>query len=284
MSHYDQSNRPALLEEGDEVVFQTRDHRVIRYLVAYNCLVNRSGGENAEIFNVLGLDKYAEATAAYGYCSFHGDWPVSHQRDYEALNRLVLRLYEVLAGEASRIIPVINDSRSRLTLSDTVKYTLHRILYDIRAVGRPFCATSFRSLDSYAVEKVLPLLVGMGVLAQDGVNYTGTSFGNELTYLDCKHRGETMAICIPRNERGKARVLKFIMEQPHSVTKSAILERFGWDSWIETFLETLTMDQTLKSWSQGYYVWRVGRENALAIIAAGGLEAPILAPAPSNPE
>ena len=79
------------LAEQDEVVFFYKGV-TYKYRVNHNHLSHN--GSNEKIFRVLGLQKYTLATQIYGYTSVDGDWPQSNMYDFEALTKLVLKLFE----------------------------------------------------------------------------------------------------------------------------------------------------------------------------------------------
>lgn len=79
----------------DRVIF-TVDGKDYKYTVQDAWLSNPDG-RNDEIFSVLGLDKTEFCTKAYGYPANDGGWPECHDRDLDALNRVIKALQEEIA-------------------------------------------------------------------------------------------------------------------------------------------------------------------------------------------
>lgn len=77
----------------DDYVIFTVDGKDYKYTVEDAWLSNTSG-RNYEIFDVLGLDKEEFCSKAYGYPPESGSWPECHDRDLDALNRVIKALQE----------------------------------------------------------------------------------------------------------------------------------------------------------------------------------------------
>jgi hypothetical protein len=83
------------LKEGDKVIFNV-DGQTLIYVVQVDHL-SRAFNFNDAIFEFLGLDKDTFCTKHYGYDADQGDWPVFHDRDYDAATRVVEALAEKVA-------------------------------------------------------------------------------------------------------------------------------------------------------------------------------------------
>lgn len=82
------------INEGDKVIFNIGFEQFI-YSVNTNCLTCVDDF-NDIIFDRLGMDtieKYAFASKQYGYNVNIGNWPASHDYDFEGLTNLVRALY-----------------------------------------------------------------------------------------------------------------------------------------------------------------------------------------------
>ena len=86
------------LQRGDSVKLND-----MWYRVRADGFLATQNGNNESIFNELGFtserDKYKLAQEAYGYNVQSGLWPSAHYKDYEALTRLVRKLYELIGVE-----------------------------------------------------------------------------------------------------------------------------------------------------------------------------------------
>lgn len=79
------------LKYGDIVILKD-----IKYRVS-TCFLCEDWADNDKIFRILSIPSKEEfATSAYGYACFGGNWPSCKSDDYEALTRLVKRLYEII--------------------------------------------------------------------------------------------------------------------------------------------------------------------------------------------
>jgi hypothetical protein len=88
------------ISEGDQVIFKIGNEQFI-YEVHSNCLTCVDEF-NDIIFEKLGMDtieKYAFASKQYGYNVNIGNWPASHDYDYEGLTNLVRALYELIENK-----------------------------------------------------------------------------------------------------------------------------------------------------------------------------------------
>jgi len=104
MSHYDITNTPKRLREGDTVAFDVRG-TVLTYTVAKLkknseagkvVLVQSGTARNRQIFDLLGLsgtDVLEFASQAFGYPATGDKWPRSHASDFAAQVRLVYALF-----------------------------------------------------------------------------------------------------------------------------------------------------------------------------------------------
>jgi hypothetical protein len=108
MSHYDITNTPKRLREGDTVAFDVRG-AVLTYTVAKLkknseagkvVLVQSGTARNRQIFDLLGLsgtDVLEFASQAFGYDATGNKWPRSHASDFAAQVRLVYALFGKIA-------------------------------------------------------------------------------------------------------------------------------------------------------------------------------------------
>ena len=87
-------NKRKTLELGDEVEFHLKDE-VIEYEVK-TWFLSSYDHDNDFIFTKLELDGWDLAEKYYGYTAGGGCWPNARHSDYEALTRLVKRLYEII--------------------------------------------------------------------------------------------------------------------------------------------------------------------------------------------
>lgn len=76
-----------------DIIRFTYNQKIHTYEVKENYLHNYKG-RNDSIFIELELDKYLEATKAYGYPCGDGLWPEYNNQDYQALTRIVIFLFE----------------------------------------------------------------------------------------------------------------------------------------------------------------------------------------------
>ena len=86
------------LTEGDEIVFYVRDgvdKKRLCYTI-YSDYIGMTGGRNAEIFDLLGLNIEEFAATHYGYEPLGGEFPTYRTGDYSALTRIVAGIYEVV--------------------------------------------------------------------------------------------------------------------------------------------------------------------------------------------
>ncbi len=104
-------NKYGTLKLDDKVMFRLPDE-VLEYKVCKDNSVlpgytlfldNRSPGGggsdyNGRIFNVLNLDEYNICSSEYGYSISQGNWPWAKDDDFEAITRVVRRLYKEIKG------------------------------------------------------------------------------------------------------------------------------------------------------------------------------------------
>lgn len=93
------------LERSDEVVFNISDTQ-IKYRVRGRFLDELNEMYNDRIFTFLKLDKMTLAIDCYGYDIRSGGWPNSRTDDFEALTRLVKKLYEIIEERPKVYIPI----------------------------------------------------------------------------------------------------------------------------------------------------------------------------------
>jgi hypothetical protein len=100
------------ISEGDQVIFNIGNEQFI-YMVNTNCLTCVDDF-NDIIFEKLGMDtieKYAFASKQYGYNVNIGNWPASHDYDYEGLTNLVRALYEQIdSKKKSPFKPIFSET------------------------------------------------------------------------------------------------------------------------------------------------------------------------------
>lgn len=107
---YSSENPPLVLQFGDEIIFKTPT-KALTYMVRSCYLGNRSGSDNDEIFQLLGLHKGQAARRFYEYSDLGGDWPTFRDYDYKPVIRLVWFLLSMEIGpsdfpEADQVIGI----------------------------------------------------------------------------------------------------------------------------------------------------------------------------------
>ena len=87
------------------------DDTLLEYIVEDTYLRNASVGWNDKIFDLLNI-KYSKTFCEeyYGYNSGHGLWPCYKRGDYEAATKVVVALFDMIAG-------VPDNSIKKITLS-----------------------------------------------------------------------------------------------------------------------------------------------------------------------
>jgi hypothetical protein len=84
----------AVLQEGDQVQFSFRQGPPITYIVNKSCLIiDRSHSNSNTVFLILNVPPKTTAMECYGYKAGPGPWPTCNPGDFEALTRLVKRLF-----------------------------------------------------------------------------------------------------------------------------------------------------------------------------------------------
>ena len=111
MNIYTIQNPPALLKDGDQVIFELKGHKLTH--TVFRDHLNNRDGRNDQIFDLLGLGAGALATAGYGYAPLaEGIWPYAKNYDYPALTRLVCAIYGIIANlpkeEPKSNLPITN--------------------------------------------------------------------------------------------------------------------------------------------------------------------------------
>ena len=108
MSHYDITNTPKRLREGDTVAFDIRG-TVLPYTVAKltkngeagKVVLKQAGtARNRQVFDLLGMtgnDVLDFASQAFGYPATGDKWPRSHASDFAAQVRLVYAIFGEIA-------------------------------------------------------------------------------------------------------------------------------------------------------------------------------------------
>ena len=109
MSHYDITNTPKRLSEGDTVAFDIRG-TVLPYTVAKltkngeagKVVLKQAGtARNRQVFDLLGMtgnDVLDFASQAFGYPATGDKWPRSHASDFAAQVRLVYAIFGKIAS------------------------------------------------------------------------------------------------------------------------------------------------------------------------------------------
>jgi soluble cytochrome b562 len=93
-----------VLKQDDYVVFNVHDI-TLKYGVRSDYLTCVDS-DNARIFDALGVNKEQLARTAYGYdTGRYGVWPYAHCKDFAALTRLCIALYEEIERQSKPKVP-----------------------------------------------------------------------------------------------------------------------------------------------------------------------------------
>ena len=113
-------NKRKTLEYDDSIIFNVLGEEIEYHVFSANLgRVTMDDRNNAYIFDKLKLDKMKLSTECYGYETRNGinkNWPEYKNYDFEAVTRLVKRLYEIIEGRWPE--PVFNPITSRFDILD----------------------------------------------------------------------------------------------------------------------------------------------------------------------
>lgn len=91
------------LQNEDKVTFEYKC-KPMTYKVGSKFL--RSGnGDNATVFKLVPFNRIDLAKEMYGYTPGNGDWPEYETHDYEAVTRLVKRIFEEIDKKEGIVKP-----------------------------------------------------------------------------------------------------------------------------------------------------------------------------------
>jgi SpoVK/Ycf46/Vps4 family AAA+-type ATPase len=159
-----------ILKQDDLVEFDTENEKVV-YRVATHFLQEVSQNDNDKIFGILGIDKEEFLLQAYGYGVFGGDWPSSKDRDYPALTRACLSLYNLIEPPTT---PISSSKKitvkdfSSLIIEDSAKEEIVSVLKQQENTQKIF--------KDWGLDETLEYGKGMGFLFY-GPPGTGKTFG-----------------------------------------------------------------------------------------------------------
>jgi hypothetical protein len=85
---------------GDDIIFNVGEQPVKG--TVYDRYINFTVVNNDYIFNILNIEEpYKFCEKYYGYQPNKGCWPECHSEDFQALQRLLIAIFEIIEGKAS---------------------------------------------------------------------------------------------------------------------------------------------------------------------------------------
>lgn len=176
------------LKQGDKVNFTVKGC-TYNYTVETSYLESYTHG-NDKIFHVLGMSKQHVAERVYGYASSPGGWPQCEHRDYYALTKLVLYLFEYCDNKdgstkerepigkeiADAIEARDKDYKSHYSYNDKISFLYKGVCYNYDVDSRHLAGTSstdnngiWRALGITTYSQATKFILDLGICSRDDI-------------------------------------------------------------------------------------------------------------------